>query len=94
MTDLLGLLAGAFVLASFSMRSMFWLGTFAIMSNVCFITYGVLMNLSPIGLLHALLLPMNCRYWVVCLRCRTARNNTRPERPYPGTPERTAPSLN
>jgi hypothetical protein len=26
------------------------------------------MDLLPIWLLHALLLPMNCRFWVICLR--------------------------
>ena len=46
---------------------MLWLRFFAIASNVCFIIYGVSMDLLPIWLLHALLLPMNCRFWILCL---------------------------
>jgi hypothetical protein len=68
MTDIIGLLAGIFVLVTFSMSSMLWLRFFAVASNVCFITYGISMDLLPIWLLHALLLPMNCRHWVICLR--------------------------
>ena len=59
MTDFFGLLAGAFVLGTFSMQSMLWLRVFAIASNVCFIVYGALVGLVPIWLLHALLLPLN-----------------------------------
>jgi hypothetical protein len=67
-TDIIGLFAGIFVLVTFSMSSMLWLRLFAIASNVCFVIYGISMDLLPIWLLHALLLPMNCRFWIVCLR--------------------------
>jgi hypothetical protein len=67
-TDIIGLFAGIFVLATFSMSSMLWLRLFAIASNVCFVVYGISMDLLPIWLLHALLLPMNCRFWIICLR--------------------------
>ena len=83
MIHLLGLLAGAFVLATFSMTSMFWLRTFAIMSNICFITYGLMMDLPPIWLLHALLLPMNCRHWITCLKRGTSVNDSNTELPHP-----------
>jgi hypothetical protein len=58
--DVLGLAAGAFVVATFAMKSMFWLRLLAILSNVTFMSYGILLDLVPIWLLHATLLPLNC----------------------------------
>ena len=57
--DLVGLLAAACVLATFSMQSMIALRAFAIASNVLFIVYGATSHLIPIVLLHAILLPIN-----------------------------------
>lgn len=57
--DLVGLLAAACVLATFSMQSMMALRAFAIASNVLFIVYGAAAQLMPIVLLHAILLPIN-----------------------------------
>jgi hypothetical protein len=57
--DLVGLLAAACVLATFSMQSMIALRAFAIASNVLFIVYGAGSQLMPIVLLHAILLPVN-----------------------------------
>ncbi len=57
--DLVGLLAAACVLATFSMQSMIALRAFAIASNVLFIIYGTGARLMPIVLLHAILLPVN-----------------------------------
>ena len=53
--QLIGLLAGSCVLATFCMQSMLALRAFAIASNVLFIIYGAGANLLPIVLLHAIL---------------------------------------
>jgi len=57
--DLLGYAAASLVLATFSVRSMTALRSIAIASNLLFIAYAALAGLSPVLLLHALLLPLN-----------------------------------
>jgi hypothetical protein len=57
--DALGYLAAGAVLATFSVRSIKALRALAIISNVLFIAYAVLASLSPVLVLHALLLPLN-----------------------------------
>jgi hypothetical protein len=57
--QLIGLLAGGCVLATFCMQSMVALRAFAIASNVLFIVYGASADLLPIVLLHVILLPIN-----------------------------------
>lgn len=59
MTDLLGLLAGAFVVLTFYSTDHQKLRQFAIVSNVLFITYAMLLQLWPILVLHSILLPLN-----------------------------------
>jgi hypothetical protein len=54
-----GFIASALVLAAFGMRDMVNLRIVAIRSNIAFITYALLLNLPPILILHALLLPLN-----------------------------------
>lgn len=62
MIDAVGYLAAGLVLATFCMRSMSSLRLVAIASNLAFIVYGYLGNLTPVLVLHALLLPVNaCR---------------------------------
>lgn len=66
--NLLGYLAAGLVLATFCMRSMSTLRTIALASNVAFIGYGYLANLTPVLLLHVILLPVNaCRLLQVLL---------------------------
>jgi hypothetical protein len=55
----IGYLASLLVLATFSMRDMVSLRVVAIASNVAFIAYGALAGISPVLLLHVVLLPMN-----------------------------------
>jgi hypothetical protein len=55
----IGYLASLLVLATFSMRDMVPLRVVAIASNVAFIAYGALAGISPVLLLHVVLLPMN-----------------------------------
>jgi CRP/FNR family cyclic AMP-dependent transcriptional regulator len=50
------------VLVTFYMRDIIPLRTVALASNFAFIAYGVALHLTPIWMLHLLLLPMNgCR---------------------------------
>ena len=68
--DAIGYAAAALVLATFSARSMHALRWTAIASNLAFIAYGYLGALSPVLLLHALLLPVNA--YRLSQLCRTS----------------------
>ena len=55
-------MAALLVLAAFYMKDMIMLRTVALSSNLAFMGYGLAVDLTPIWLLHLLLLPMNgCR---------------------------------
>lgn len=54
-----GYVGGAFVIASFFMRTMIPLRGLGMASNVCFIGYSYLMGQYPTMFLHAFLLPLN-----------------------------------
>lgn len=58
--DVIGYLAAAFVLVAFCMRDMVPLRIIAICSNVAFIVYASGLGLTPILMLHCVLLPVNC----------------------------------
>jgi hypothetical protein len=55
----IGYLASALVLTAFGMKDMVNLRVVAICSNVAFIAYALVLNLLPILILHAVLLPLN-----------------------------------
>ena len=57
----LGIVASCLVLCTFAMTSMSRLRVVAICSNLAFICYGWHAGLWPIFVLHAILLPLNCR---------------------------------
>lgn len=57
--DVLGMGAGALVLATFYLKTMIPLRVVAIASNVAFAAYGALAGAMPIVILHLLLLPLN-----------------------------------
>jgi CRP/FNR family transcriptional regulator, cyclic AMP receptor protein len=57
----LGTIASALTLISFSMKSMLPLRMFALASNFFFIAYGYLDSLLPVLILHACLLPLNIK---------------------------------
>jgi len=57
--DLLGYLAVAIVLASCCMHTMMSLRISAILGNLAFITYAYYQGVTPILVLHAILLPIN-----------------------------------
>jgi hypothetical protein len=66
----IGYLASLLVLATFCMSGMVPLRAIAIASNVAFIGYAALAGISPVLLLHALLLPMNVYRLLQALRER------------------------
>jgi CRP/FNR family transcriptional regulator, cyclic AMP receptor protein len=55
----IGYLASALVLCTFLTRTMMPLRVIALGSNLAFITYGVLLHLYPVLVLHITLLPVN-----------------------------------
>jgi hypothetical protein len=57
--ELMGYTAAGLVLATFSVRSMTALRTFAIAGNLMFICYAAFAHLLPVLVLHAVLLPLN-----------------------------------
>lgn len=58
-TDMVGLSAGAFVVAAFYTTSPVPFRLTALASNLLFIAYGVLAMLGPVVLLHVMLLFLN-----------------------------------
>jgi hypothetical protein len=59
MTDAVGYIASTLVLLTFMTKDMRLLRTTAILSNVAFIAYGSLGGMTPVLLLHLMLLPLN-----------------------------------
>jgi hypothetical protein len=59
-----GYFASALVAVAFCMKDIVYLRIVAIASNLAFLTYGVGLDLAPVWLLHAVLLPVNVsRLW-------------------------------
>jgi hypothetical protein len=75
--ELLGWAAAAFTLLAFSMRTMLPLRMAAIASNIFFIGYGALGGLTPVFVLHVLLLPFNVLRLVELVRTRRAIERAR-----------------
>jgi len=70
----LGWMAGALTLLTFSMRSMVALRVTALAANVVFIAYGAVAGLTPVLVLHLLLLPCNAlRLAQLCRACKDRR---------------------
>jgi hypothetical protein len=59
--NVLGFFGIAFCIASFLVKSMVRLRALAIVSNVCFLGYGIVESLLPSLVLNAFLLPLNAR---------------------------------
>lgn len=57
--ELVGYVASALVVASFTMKNMLLLRYMALLSNFAFLTYGFLGELWPVFGLHIILLPLN-----------------------------------
>lgn len=72
-----GYLASALVVLAFCMREIIPLRLAALGSNVAFLAYGIALGLSPVWLLHAILLPINgWRLWeAIWARSSDRRNH-------------------
>jgi hypothetical protein len=57
--DSVGYIAGSLVLCTFSVQSMRLLRWLGIASNIVFISYAIMASMTPILVLHGLLLPIN-----------------------------------
>jgi hypothetical protein len=57
--NFLGFAAAVSVLASFCMTTIVALRAVALLSNILFISYGLLAHIYPVFFLHAVLLPLN-----------------------------------
>jgi hypothetical protein len=57
--QMIGWFAAALTLLTFAMRSMLALRVTALAANLCFVSYGALMDLAPVLTLHLLLIPCN-----------------------------------
>ena len=57
--DVIGFLAGTFVVLTFYSTKALPLRGFAVTSNVLFVIYAVERDLAPIAILHLVLLPLN-----------------------------------
>lgn len=63
-TETFGYLGALMTLATFSMKTMLHLRMAGIVSNLAFVTYGVLGQVYPVLMLHLILLPLNVwRLW-------------------------------
>ncbi|MEH2471530.1 hypothetical protein V1281_007282 [Nitrobacteraceae bacterium AZCC 2161] len=67
-TDLVGCIASGLVLLTFYMNDMIALRTAALCSNVVFIVYAASLHLTPILLLHCILIPINLWRLISVLR--------------------------
>lgn len=66
--DLVGWVASGFTLAAYSMRTMLPLRVAAIGANLTFASYGWLVDILPMLVLHVVLLPFNIYHLVQILR--------------------------
>ena len=72
--EMLGFLASGLVLVTFGMRTMVPMRVAAIGSNLAFVAYGLALGLTPVWLLHSILLPLNVHR---LLELKLARRRTR-----------------
>jgi hypothetical protein len=86
--EALGYVASALVLAAFYMKEMVPLRIAALASNLSFIAYGAALGLTPIWLLHLLLLPMNGCRLAQALRLRRSAATAQSDPACLGRPER------
>jgi CRP/FNR family transcriptional regulator, cyclic AMP receptor protein len=75
--DACGHVASGLVLAAFAMREMVPLRVAALLSNLAFIAYGLALGLTPIWLLHAILVPLNGSRLVEAVRPRGVQGGRR-----------------
>jgi hypothetical protein len=68
----IGFVASGLVLAAFGMKDMINLRLVAICSNFAFILYALLLSLTPVLILHVVLLPLNGWRLMGALKRRSA----------------------
>jgi hypothetical protein len=71
-----GYIAFALVFSAFYMKDMVSLRALAICSNIAFLVYGSSMHLTPVIVLHALLLPLNILRLIAAVERRRGRVTT------------------
>ena len=75
--DTAGYLASSLVITAFCMKDILRLRLAATVSNVAFLIYGLGLGLTPVWLLHAILLPVNLwRLWQYSSRDRAPAEGT------------------
>lgn len=79
--SVLGLLGVIFVCASFAMKHMLRLRSFALLGNFCFIAYGLLESQLPALAVNAILLPLNLRGFYEITRLSREINRSDPAAP-------------
>ena len=67
--DAIGYFASGMVFVAFGMQEMVALRIVAMLSNLAFIAYGLGLDLTPVWLLHAVLLPLNGWRLAQALQC-------------------------
>ncbi len=72
-SNVFGYVAAGLVFTTFCMQRMVPLRVMGICSNVAFLTYGLMLDLKPIAVLHAILLPVNIRRLWQARRQQSAR---------------------
>ena len=72
LVDLVGFAAAFATIIAFCCKRMAPLRAAAITANLLFITYGAMLGLMPVFLLHCALLPLNVVRFGACLRERQA----------------------
>lgn len=66
--DLAGWTAAALMVSTFASRQARVMRPLAVLTNLAFVSYGVLAWLPPVLALHLLLLPINLWRWAECCR--------------------------
>jgi len=72
LTEVVGFAAAVATVITFCCKRMGPLRAAAIAANLLFISYGALLGLMPVLLLHCVLLPLNIVRFSACLRDRLA----------------------
>lgn len=90
----IGFVASGLVLAAFGMKDMVNLRVVAICSNIAFITYALVLNLLPILMLHAILLPLNGWRLMEALKERSAMGQPSTTVKLPGIVNDDSPDTN
>jgi hypothetical protein len=78
--EVAGYLASGLVIAAFCMKDVITLRALALASNFAFLIYGIGLNLAPVWLLHAVLLPVNCWRLSQGIRRHVGHPAIRPQR--------------